>query len=565
MQGSAVYSQESGSRDTNAVAIDGTTLFRELYLKGLQQKSAGQLSDAQRTFEQLVELQPDSDAAHYELARIFFDRQNFEAAAHAAKRATAINPDNEWYWTTLLDSYKQTGNISEMPEVFSALIRLNPENEAYYYNKGYILYVNKRFEEALEVYDKITEVFGETEDKFIGKSQIYLAMDNHEGAIKELEALVAKEPDVSRGYILLAELYVSIKNGRKALSTLDLAEKRFPQDPLVWLSKADTYQATGKSKPAYDYLRKAFLSEGLDIDTKAGILYTALSNEAKQMDGNSLTRLADVLVETYPREPKSHAVRGDVYAQLNQPEIARKSYLNALEINMYLEPVWLQLLQVELQMGLFDEVVKHGVEASGLFPQQYVIMFFTGHGLLGNKKHEEARKYFEEALNNADEENSPLMTQLYSSLGDVYNALDMHAESDVAYQEAIALDSNNAYALNNYAYYLALRKEKLDQAAEMAKRAVELEPDVEHYEDTYAWVLFQQGKYDEALLWIERAMKNSQQPSDVLHEHFGDILALNGKIEAAVVQWKKAKTISLSVGKDIDKLSQKINEKQYID
>jgi len=32
-----------------------------------------------------------------------------------------------------------------------------------------------------------------------------------------------------------------------------------------------------------------------------------------------------------------------------------------------------------------------------------------------------------------------------------------------------------------------------------------------------------------------------------------------------VAQWKKARTLSQSVGKDIDKLSQKIDAKQYID
>src|SRR5690606_27442957 len=171
-------------------------------------------------------------------------------------------------------------------------------------------------------------------------------------------------------------------------------------------------------------------------------------------------------------------------------------------------------------------------------------LFFTGHGFLGNSEYEEARTYLEAALNTANEDQTPLLTQLYSSLGDVYNALDMHAESDVAYEEAIALDSTNAYALNNYAYYLALRKQKLAKAAELARRSNELVPDNASYQDTYAWVLFQQGKHNEALVWIEKALKNSAEPSDTLMEHYGDILAKLGRPDQAVAQWKKARAVA---------------------
>src|SRR5690606_16386759 len=141
-----------------------------------------------------------------------------------------------------------------------------------------------------------------------------------------------------------------------------------------------------------------------------------------------------------------------------QLEPARQAYLKALDINQYIENIWQQLLQVELQMARYNDVKLHGEEALKLFPNHPLLLFFTGHGFLGNRDYKQARTYLESALNAANQEHTPLLTQLYSNLGDVYNALDMHAESDVAYEEAIALDSTNAYALNNYAYYLALRK-----------------------------------------------------------------------------------------------------------
>lgn len=540
-------------------------LIKELYFSGIQQKSAGQLAAAEKTFDKLVLLQPDNDAAHFELARIYLEREDYTEAEQAAKRAVGIDPDNEWYWSILLDIYKKTGNIKAMPSVFDGLIRVDPKKRSNYQEKAYVLYLDKQYQASLATYDTISRRFGETDEQYFTKSQIYLAQNDIKSAIGELETLVSRGPADAKGYILLAELYTKVNESKRAITLLDEASALYPDEPLILLSKSDTYLAMNRQKQAYDFLRQAFIRTDLDIDAKAGILYTAVANRNRPMAPESLTRLADLLAETYPKEAKAHAVKGDVYMQLQQLESARQAYLEALDINQYIENIWQQLLQVELQMAKYNDVELHGKESLKLFPNHPLLLFFTGHGFLGNRKYSEARVYLEGALNVANEEHTPLLTQLYSNLGDLYNALDMHAESDVAYEEAIALDSTNAYALNNYAYYLAIRKEKLELAAEMSKKSNELMPNYPSYQDTYAWVFFQQGKYEEALKWIQKAIKNSDKVSDTLLEHHGDILAKLGDTNNAVAQWKKARAISESVGKDIDKLSKKIDARQFID
>ncbi|SKB48451.1 Tetratricopeptide repeat-containing protein [Parapedobacter luteus] len=562
--GGAVQAQDEVAVP-KVLSVGDSLLIKELYFKGIQQKSSGQLAAAENTFDKLVNLQPENDAAHFELARIYFENEDFAAAERSAKRAAALHPENEWYWNLLLDIYKKTTNVREMPMVFDELINLNPDKLSHYQDKAYTLYLDKRYNDALAVWETVAEKFGETDDQYLAKYQIYLAQGNTASAIRELELLVAKKPEESKSYILLAELYTNAGKSKKALALLDRAADLFPNEPLVLLSKSDTYLVMGKQRQAYDFLRQAFLSDQLDIDAKAGILYTAIGEQEHPIEGKYVADLANLLAESYPGEAKAHAVRGDIYMQLQQLEQAREAYLEALDKNKYIEGVWQQLLQVELQMGRYHDVETHGKEALRLFANHPLFLFFTGHGFLGNKNYQEARTHLEAALNNANETHIPLLTQLYSNLGDIYHVLSMHAESDVAYEEAIALDSTNAYALNNYAYYLAIRNEKLALAAEMSKKSNEIMPNYASYEDTYAWVLFQQGKYEEALIWIERAIKHSEKASDTLLEHYGDILAKLGNIDGAVTQWKKARAISQSVGKDIDKLSKKIDAKQYID
>lgn len=550
---------------TDRIPFVDTAQVNELFALAVRQRGSGLLQDAQQTFLRVTDLQPDYYAAQYELARTSLELQDFSTAQTAAEIASQGQPHEKEHWDILLEVYRLTSNLAAMPTAFRALSEIEPENPAHYYSEAYVYFLQRDYKGALAGYERAREYVGVTEDGVIGESEVYIAMEELETAIDILELFLQKTPETPRPHMMLAELYTATDKPRRALATLNMAAKRFPDEGVVLLSRADTYLAMGRERQAQESLEEAFAGEQLDIDAKANVLYTIVNSEGSGLSAESVRKLTEMVVHQYPQEPRAYAIKGDIYLQLNEVEEARLAYLKAVDINMYLEPIWQQLLQTELQLGLHDQVEEHGVSARALFPNNPVISFFTGHGFLGNKKYTEARRLFEHALNNADQDNVMLMAQLYSSLGDVYNALGMHAESDVAYEETIILDSTNAYALNNYAYYLALRKERLDRAEDMAKRAVKLQPNVEHYEDTYAWVLFRLERYDEALVWIQRAMQSADEPSEVLYEHYGDILAMNGEIDKAVAQWKRALAIADAVGKDIDALSKKINERQYVE
>jgi len=161
-------------------------------------------------------------------------------------------------------------------------------------------------------------------------------------------------------------------------------------------------------------------------------------------------------------------------------------------------------------------------------------------------------------------DNKEMQAQIYSGLGDVYNELKKYAQSDSFYNASLALKPDEVFVLNNYAYYLALRKEQLPKAAQMAKKANELQPNNASFEDTYAWVLFKMGNYEQALIWIELALTHSETQTATLMEHYGDILYFLTRKEAAVQaieKWKAAKTL----GAGSEQLSEKIKEGKWIE
>jgi len=119
-----------------------------------------------------------------------------------------------------------------------------------------------------------------------------------------------------------------------------------------------------------------------------------------------------------------------------------------------------------------------------------------------------------------------------------------YSYSDSIYEKVLSVDPDNILVLNNFSYYLSLRKEKLEKAKTMSYKCNKLEPNNGTYQDTYAWVLFCLGEYVEARLWVEKAIKNGSDTSFVVLEHYGDILFKLNLKQEAIVQWKKAFSIN---------------------
>jgi Tfp pilus assembly protein PilF len=181
---------------------------------------------------------------------------------------------------------------------------------------------------------------------------------------------------------------------------------------------------------------------------------------------------------------------------------------------------------------------------------------FAGNAYSQKKKWEESIKILEEGADYIVN-NIRMEEQFYSFLGDAYNQIKDDANSDKYYEKVLKLNPDNDYVLNNYAYFLSLRNQDLERAATMAKRAVELKPGTAN-QDTYGWVLYQMGNYDEAAIMIKKAIDNGEPASAVILEHYGDVLWKLDRKEEAIEYWEKAK----AVGKGSGFLEKKVEDKK---
>lgn len=521
----------------------------------------GDFGGAIQDLDQITLQYPDAAEVYYAKALLYGQTQNFDLAIDNAKLAYGNEPTLV-YANFLLELYKTNDDMPAAIELLRSLRDKNPDDSTISRELIMTLHNAGQSQDALTVYDELTTNAPSSDTLDVIKAEILIDLKRNEEA-KQLLNQWSGKSKIRQVYSTLGFIYLQEKNPKQAITVIQKGIDE-SKDPVLYLDLADAQKASKKDKLAFDALVLAFKSDRVDFLDKHRVLLTLISPKNPEFSLDQIQLLANELVLRHPRIADSHVLKGEILWQRGNTQEARSLFLTAVGINPKHLDAWRMLINTDLGLNEADLAVQHGMEALNVNPGNAMLMYFTGLAYMVKEDFDSSRKMLEFALDNSLNDNTYLQSIIYASLGDLYHQLKMEAASDVAYEEAIRLDSTNVSAMNNFAYYLSLRKKDLDKAAKYSKLSNEIEPNSSTFQDTYAWVLFQQGNYKDALLWIEKAMK-SQNPSAVLYEHYGDILSKVGNIKEAVKQWEKALTLAADTGMDSDKVKLKIREKRYVE
>ena len=552
---------ESGEVEPEQLNPTVDTHFQEVFFKAQLEKAKGNKAKAHELFVQCVGLEPRNAAVHYEVGKYELNELNnaAEALTHA-KICVESDPQNAWYQQLLAQSYASLSKYDAAIKAFREVVRLSPDNYEMMYELANVqLYANKQ-QDAIATYDLLESKTGVYEELSVQKHLLYEQLRQYEKAGLELERLAEQYPDEPRYWGMAAQFYQRYGIKDKAAKSLENMVKADPSNGQVHWQLSEYYATQGDEKRSYDELKLAFATTDVSIDQKVMVLMRYYSLTQQRPD-----RLPDayallVLTEqVHPNEAKAYAMYGDFLARDGKLNDALQKYKKALELGASMSLIWKQVLELEAEISDFASLSKDAPKALELYP--LVPEFYYFNGLAQQQQKNPAKAV--DAFNLGKElviDNPILLKRFYAALGESYNSLKQFDKSDASFEEALRIDPADVFVMNNYAYYLALRKVKLDSAANLSARSNELQPGMASFEDTYAYVLFRQGKHEEALAWMKKAMAHGEVSAD-MHEHMGDILFHLGKTDEAVNEWKQA---SAKPGASA-KVSDKMNQRRYID
>ncbi len=538
--------------------------FTSYFIEGCAalQPQKQNLPEALRLFTECKKIDPTSVPLKYELGKTYKLMGAYELAIQNAKACAEANPKNEWYQLLLIECYVSLKQYNQSIKLREQLVKNFPGKTEFQEDLAIEYSIIGEYDKSYKIYDELEKTYGINEQITLNKIKLLKNQKKFKESEEELLRLANSNKTEPRYLAYLADFYIEQHQLDKAKEMYDKILKVDPNNPSINLALHDYYSAQGKDNEAYECLKKAFQNPDLEADYKIDAARYYLSRAEKQPESDFYSRgveLCELLVKVHPKEARGNEVYADFLLLGGKMKEAAKYYYIAAAGEAVDYRVWSQLLFTDSELKQYDSLEHHSAKAIDLFPSQAVPYFFNGVANMQLKNHKKAAQSLKDGLEFVSD-NKALMMDFYKNLGDAYYYGKEFQKSDKAFDDALKIDADNTYVLNNYAYYLSLRNENLDKAEKLSRKANELAHDNRNYMDTYGWILYQQKKYKEAEEWLSRAAKMGPPKSDIL-EHYGDVLYKLNKTDEAYTQWILAK----QAGGNSEALNNKIKLKKLND
>ncbi|WP_160164111.1 tetratricopeptide repeat protein [Nafulsella turpanensis] len=489
-----------------------------------------------------LEIDPSNSAAYFKLAELLFDTGNLPEAEKSISRAIQLSDSNQYYYQLAADIQAQQGKYEKAALYYEDMLKKTNASPQHILELA-VLYLHlNNYDKALQTFERAEKFLGVNEQIILQKQKIHLQQNQLADALREGERLINNFPGEPAYVIYQAELLLNNQRQQEAIRFLEDYLSKQPGQPQASYLLGKAYLQQNDFAAAEKYLQAAFQSPDLKLELKVQEIAQLLQQVNEPEITALLEPLTTALLEAHPHQSQAYVVRGDYLFALQQKQAARAAYLQALALDQNNFQAWQNALSLGLELGRFDSVAREAEEALVMFPNQPAFYYFSGAANLSKKEFQKAIFALEQGKEMAYN-NPELQSVFYSHLGDAYNGAKDFKKSDEAYQAALEIDPNNDYILNNYSYYLSLRKEKLGLARKLSEQLIQQNPDNPNYLDTHAWVLYQLKQYKEARKHLEKAIQKGGDQNSTILEHYGDVLyQLNEKAQA-LEQWKKARAL----------------------
>ncbi|MEC9026764.1 MAG: tetratricopeptide repeat protein [Candidatus Neomarinimicrobiota bacterium] len=481
--------------------------------------------------------------AHFMDGQLFMSQGNYSMAILEFQDALELDPMASTIIVSMAESYWKLGKARKSEELLFNALNLNPDDfEAREMLANQYIFQNKH-DKAIEQYRVLAEISDEDPRYLIALAKLVLSQNNINESISLF--IKAYEKDKSRIDILEEAANLSLRSRQ-----LDKARSLYKQ--LIDFDKNNAY----------------YLSTYIDLIVMSGDYINGI---------NALESLIDIEGETAERLSQL----GILYYKMENIVKAKPLFIKLINMNHFDVTIMHFLSNIYLEESILDSagiianqiIFHHPSDPRGYldaalaelnnenplgaikilepvnkkFFNEFSIQYLLGSSYQQLEEYDKATIVLRQSLKIYPESRGARHTLAIAS-----DALNYWNESDSLYEGLIASDTNDVQALNNYSYSLVERNIHLNKALEMAKKAIELEPDNAAYLDTIGWIYYKMENIDKALSFIRKSVELDNNNAIVL-EHLGDVLIAKNQIQEAIIYYLKA----LDIDKDNEILQQK--------
>ncbi len=517
---------------------NGKSAALQYFINASLLESKGQYAEA--IIEYLDALRYDDDhAIYYSLAKNYTLLGKYGLASDNAEKAVERDSKNITYREMLGSIYIKTGQWKEAIEQYNKILSIDSTNIPSMFAVAQLT-GQKNPAEALLLYERILQRTTPTAETYLQIAELNLRLQRYEKAIEAFEKTVQLQPNNTALKQSLGEMYIRAKQYDKALTLYnDLLEEN-PESPELRGAIAEIYlekEDWKKAKEQFSVILQTKDTLTADAYFRIGTAYFTQSTKATKEDSTLLSETENIFqkfLQLYPEDWRATAYLG-LLSRLQKNDSAAQTYFEKSLRNESKNPeIWWQLGWLYLDKKQYEEAIATVEKACQAIPNNARLYMLLGIIYGRASRNEEAIAPLEKSV-----ELNPNDVNTLSTLGYTYDALKRFAESDSTYERALRIDPESPFVLNNYAYSLAERNVQIQRALAMSKKSLEKDSTNTSYLDTYGWILYKLEKYEEAKIYIEKAISLGEANA-VIYEHLGDIYKKLNQPEKAKEYWNKA-------------------------
>ena len=555
---------------------DGASLMKEtllsaeqqrkydyFFLEAMRMKGKNEYDAAFGLLQHCLDINPTASSALYEISQYYMFLRQVPQGQVALEQAVAFAPDNYWYSQGLVSLYQQQNELDKAAALLEKMVTRFPSKQDPLFSLLDIYSRQEKYNDVISTLNRLEKRLGKNEQLSMEKFRIYLQMKDDKKAFQEIESLVQEYRMDMRYQVILGDVY--LQNGKKQ-EAYDAYQKVLavePDNPMALFSMASYYEQTGQKELYQQQLDTLLLNKKVTSDTKISVMRQVIAEneQSSAKDSTQVIALFDRMMKQDMDDPQIPMLYSQYLLSKNMEQEAVPVLEQVVDLDPTNKAARLMLVSAAVKKEDYKQIIKvcePGIEAT---PDALELYYYLAIAYHQAEQGDSVLSVCNRALEHiTPDTRKEVISDFYSIMGDIYHTKKQMTEAYAAYDSALVYNPSNIGALNNYAYYLSVERRDLDKAEEMSYKTVKAEPNNSTYLDTYAWILFEKGNYAEARIYIDNAMKNDGEKSDVIVEHCGDIYFMTGDVEGALKYWKKA----LEMGSESKTLKQKIEKKKYI-
>ncbi len=552
------------------------------FVNGSIAESNGDYSSAIKEYNQALTYDTSAGIC-FALAKSYMSVNKLGNALKYSKLSVKLDSAKTEYNLLLADVYIQARENDSAAVVLEKILTMDSTDVNTYYKLARV-YENNRPLEAIKIYDRLINIIGLDWNVLLRVAELYEKLGYKEKAAESVRGLLELDPSNVDLQKLAIDFYIRNSYYDEALGMIDDILETMPDDLEVRERRAQIFIFQNKWDEASKEFKYIIEKPDVPLESKINIGATYF---AKSFSDSTALPVAKEFFELIDEDTTYWQVKlylGAIALSEGNDSLAISNFKYVTENASWHIESWVSLGGLYFDNQRYEDAEIIMREAIELFPNEFAVNLILGLSLAQQNKTLESKEYLARAveLNPSDvnalsaygftlsqlQENEeavlylnralladPDNVNVLGQLGLLYNNMNMMTESDSLYEIALQIDPQNALINNNYAYSLSERDLQIDRALGMIEIAINADSSNSSYLDTYGWIFFKLGKYNEAFYYIEKAIQIDGDDNAVLLEHLGDVLYMQGKKEEAMDYWQKAFELDSSNEKLMNKVS----------